>query len=244
MKHIKIVGLCLAAVFAFSAVAAATASASGRPEFRKCGKTPKVEGKLPTGEFANKECTEAQAEGKYRLEAAAEGTSFAGKSKGATFTADKKSVTCKKSTSAGSTISRFSADVTITFSKCVITGTKEPCGTEGTITTGPLEANLFFANEEEKAAVVGLNDEAGPFAEFKCGTETITIEGFLLGTIKTTKKGTTSTFALSGGKQAVTTVWENGTLGPVSLESGKEEATLEMTEEDKYANKGTGVFPS
>lgn len=244
MKHIKIVGLCLVAVLAFSAVAAATASASERPEFLKCGKTPKVEKKQPTGEFSNKECTEAQAEGKYRLEAVAEGTPVTGKSKAATFNVDGKVVKCKKSTSEGTLFTQFEDHVTITFSKCGVNGSsKEPCGTEGTITTGPLDADLFFANEEEKEAVLALFGEAGTFAEFTCGTETIAIEGVVVGTVKNSKKGATFTFAVNGSnEQAVKTLWNFGEFGPVTLESGGKEATLEMT--DEQGPKGVGVFPS
>lgn len=243
MKHIKIVGLCLVAMFAFSAVAAATASAAARPEFLKCGKTPKVEKKLPAGEFANKECTEAQAEGKYRLEAVTFGTPVTGKSKAVTFNVDGKVIKCKKSTSAGEISNEFEATVTITFSKCGVNGSsKEPCGAEGTITTKPLGAGLYFANEEEKEAVV-LLEAGGGFAEFTCGTEPIAIEGFVFGSVKNSKKGVTLTFALNGEhKQAVTTGWFFGPLGPATLESAGKEATLEMT--DEQGPKGVGAFPS
>ncbi len=248
MKRIKIVGLCLVAVFAFSAVATATASASERPEFKKCGNTPKVGKKLPTGEFSNKECTDAQAEGKYRLEEVAEGTPFTSKSKAVTINADGKVVKCSKSTGTGAITSQFTESASITFEKCGVNGSsKAPCGTGGDITTGALTGSLFFANAEENEAVIALDAEGGAFAEFKCGAETIVLEGVLVGTIKNSKSGETLTFAVEGGHQAVQGADVFGEeVSGLTLTSGGNEATLATIDEQKNSKegKGIGVFPS
>lgn len=108
-------GLCLVAVFAFSALAAASASAA--PEYKQCVKAGKetVEWKegapgheklkkksVTTGAWENKECSKEDTtdlyrlkgsnpgpEGKYELEAVEPETiGFKGKGKGATFTAE------------------------------------------------------------------------------------------------------------------------------------------------------------
>jgi len=55
MKRMRIVGLCLVAVFALSAVIAASASAAA-PEFQVCGKAAKA-GKLYTGKYTDKACS-------------------------------------------------------------------------------------------------------------------------------------------------------------------------------------------
>ncbi len=65
MKRISIVGLCLVAMFAMSAVAAGTASAA--PELKTCVKAEKVGKVYPTGEFSDKYCGKAEAGGKYKI---------------------------------------------------------------------------------------------------------------------------------------------------------------------------------
>lgn len=113
MKRIKIVGLCLVAVFAFSALAAASASAETQPEFKVCAKAAKEtvewkEGAPPkektkkksvyTGEWGNKTCTEPVTtdvyrskgsnpgpEGKYAETEVPTPDAFTYKSKGSTF---------------------------------------------------------------------------------------------------------------------------------------------------------------
>jgi hypothetical protein len=99
MRSIKVLGLCLVAVFAFSAVAAASAFAEEAPQFAKCvkagteevewketvgGKEKTEKKKVDTGAYSNKECSvpntgntyrskgahpEAKGEGKYEAEA-------------------------------------------------------------------------------------------------------------------------------------------------------------------------------
>lgn len=67
MRHISIVGLCLLAALAASAIAVASASAA-TPEYLACGKAAKS-GKKYTGKYTNKTCSAPSAtnEGKYEL---------------------------------------------------------------------------------------------------------------------------------------------------------------------------------
>ncbi len=69
MRSIRIVGLCLAVVFAISSIAVASASAEG-PHYQVCAKAAKV-GKKYTGQFTNKTCVTKSLteEGKYTLKA-------------------------------------------------------------------------------------------------------------------------------------------------------------------------------
>jgi hypothetical protein len=234
-------GLCLVAIFAISAVAAAGAYASGRPEYKACGKTPKVGKTYPTGEFSNKECTDPASGGKYRLEEVAEGTSFTSKSKATVITADGKTVKCKKDTGAGAILSQFEGTDKITFADCAVNGNKkEPCGTSGSIETNQLATGLFFVNEDETENGVALIGEEGVFADFKCGAQTVVVEGIVLGLIANTSKGEKITFAVSGGHQALQDAWFSESSIPAHLESDGEEATLETTEEQ--GPKGVGVF--
>ncbi len=277
MRYVRTLGLCLVAVFAFSAVAAATASAA-RPEYKKCAKAGKEtvewkEGAPPhekakkkavyTGAWENKECTKEDTTDVYRSKGANPGPEgkyeqlevaepFTSKSKTATFTftAGGKPVTviCKKDTDAGEILDQFTDTEKITFSDCTISGTKTKCGNvaEGTIETEQLTSNLYFLNEGETEDGVALaNEETGVFASFKCGSETITLEGFLLGSVTNDgTKGETITFTTNGsGEQAHKGVWfGDHELGPLSLESEGQEATLTTT--DEQGPKDVGVYPA
>ncbi|HTY97929.1 MAG TPA: hypothetical protein VMB91_12865, partial [Solirubrobacteraceae bacterium] len=68
MKRINVLGLCLVAVFALSAVIASAAFAVD-PEFQICGKAAK-NGKVYTGKYSDKACSAAEpkGEGKYERE--------------------------------------------------------------------------------------------------------------------------------------------------------------------------------
>lgn len=233
-------GLCLVAVFAMSAVASASASAEGRPEFKACGKAAKVEKKY-TGQYSDKGCTIGAENGKYQREEVAGGTEFTSKTKAVTINVNGKAVKCKKGTDKGEIIEQFDAESTITLSGCTVNGNKsQPCGTAGTITTDPLTVNLFYLDEEETQVGAALIGEEGIFAEFECGAESIVIEGALLGTVTNTKKGQTYTFAVSGGKQAVQEVWFFGSPIEAHLTSGESEVTVEGV--DESGPKGVGAF--
>ncbi|HTR72177.1 MAG TPA: hypothetical protein VMG80_01165 [Solirubrobacteraceae bacterium] len=248
MKRIRIVGLCIVAVFAFSAVAAATASAAPEIQNEKCVKAAKVEKKY-TGSFNDKACTEANeaGEGRYTLEPVAEGTPFTSKSKAATFKVAGKVVTCKKDKDAGEYISGGFSFVTITFEGCYANGNKhETCqsGAEaGTITTNPLVGILVYINEVETEHGIVLVPAESGWASFKCGSETeaTELEGGVLGTVTNTSKGETLTFSVNGGgEQAQRFYYAGETEGPINLTAGSEEATL--VDVDAQGPKGVGAF--
>lgn len=260
MKRFRIVGLCLVAVFAFTAVAAATASATGGPEggtpgYDKCVKAPKNAEKKTEGEYSDKECKTKASPAKtggYNLEAVTSGK-FESKSKVTTLTTHTTKgvavkVVCKKDKARGELVYENEDSLeTITFEDCLINGEKgKPCGNVGpeTIETFPQEALLTWLNKEKTEGGLLLLGEH--FAEFKCGTEEVEVNGFVEGTVTLNqKKGTTITFALNGGgEQAQKTFWFGGVQGPFELWT-KEGAgpEVESTLQSVEAQKGpSGVY--
>jgi hypothetical protein len=240
-------GVCLAAVFGVCAVASASAMASARPEFKSCivakknSVTKKYEGEFD-GSLCSSTPTKKEEESaaktgkKYDLVEATTGTKFTGTSGGTTLTADGLAVKCKHDTVAGEITSQFEDSEKITFTECSakVGATTVPCGTAGTIETAQLAAELFFLDETEtQAAFVFSGGGGGVFAEFNCGATAVVVEGFVVGKAENSTKGATANFALTATKppqQALKTIWESGTLGPVSLESGGKEATLKTKE--------------
>jgi hypothetical protein len=158
MKSIKIAGLCVAAVFAFTAVAAGSASAQPRPEFKLCKK-------VTSGKYTEKNCNTAGT-GKYELETAPTGTSLSGKSKVTTIealTRSKEAVTvkCKTDKVTGATTGPSSFSETIKYSSCEAKA-REKCsnGKAGEIVVSGNVA-LYWVNkaETEPGAAVDLEAE-------------------------------------------------------------------------------------
>ncbi len=244
MTHVRMLGLCLVAVLALSALAAESASAfAPEPEYKSCVKKT-------GGHYTSKECAAAskvETGGKYELEAVESGTTFTSKSKGATFTVKGKVVKCKKDTDTGEILSGNVDHEEITFTDCGVNGNKkEPCestgASAGTIKTHPLLSFLYYINSAETEIGVLLYSAEG-LAAFHCGAETIELHGSVLGAIKNSSKGETITFAVSGGKQEHRFAWIEGEEeGPVTLytEPGKEEATLATV--DEQGPKGVGAY--
>lgn len=212
MRSIRIVGLCLVAVFAFSAVAAASAMAEGQPTFNECKKLEKVGGKY-TGTYTNKECTtEAtpteKTEGKknkYEL-VAASGT-FTGKSKATKIVAKSttgvtEEITCAKDTVTIEIFPPSGFVEKVTLSKCK-NSKGEPCqnaGSEEIQVEGDGELYWINAGETVPGTVVAM-----PVA-FNCGgTATVEIVGtFLVSTVENNgTKGFKIVSAVNGsGEQA------------------------------------------
>lgn len=140
MKRMKLVWLCVVAVFAFSAFAVATAQAG---EFGKCIEL-KAEAKLYHGEYTGKGCEEATkvsaeetAKGgkknKYKWEAVKAGSKikYTSSGKSATLEGEAGDITCKKNTDEGE-ITGPKTDVdTVTFTECTLSVTKEACFSVG-----------------------------------------------------------------------------------------------------------------
>jgi hypothetical protein len=103
MKYLKIMGLCLVAVFLVNAVAVATASAAEEPELRKAG----------GAELAKKKFKEAATSGKYVLETKGQGA-----------------IECTSSAVEGEVISSTESEATVTLTGCSSSGIK--CNSEET----------------------------------------------------------------------------------------------------------------
>ena len=258
MKRIRTIGFCLVAVFAVTALAAASASAAEPPEFKTCVKATKV-GKTYIGHYTAKTCataSEVETGGKYERAEVESGTTFTSKSKAATITAAGKVIKCKKGADAGEILAGEAESVTITLSSCGINGNKkEPCTTApaaaGTIVTNKLIGELKYVNAAEtEIGILLFKSGAGfPFAKFTCGEETIELHSVLVGTVTNTTKGMTLGFKVSGGKQEHHAYWEEeeeqtgfGESIPFHLitEPGKKEATLEIS--DEQGPKGVSAF--
>jgi len=81
MKRIRIVGMCLVAVFALGAIIASAASAAA-PEYQTCVKAEKVGKLYPHGEFSDKACSVPSPGGKYSVGAWNAGKKVTDKGKG------------------------------------------------------------------------------------------------------------------------------------------------------------------
>lgn len=244
MKSIKIAGLCLVAVFAFSAVAAGSAFASEAepvPTFKVCAKATKV-GKSYTGKYNDKACTEANAEGKgkYELEEVAPGTKLSGTSKETKINAKStagatEAITCSKDTVAGEITGPNSFTDTVTYSKCVANGEKKTGACEDIVAAGGGELYWINAGETVAGAVTGAP------APFKCGTATVELKNSLISTVVNASKGFNVVAAVNGsGEQEDRAFWVGGEeIGGeyvhLSTEVGAKfyEATLAGTEEVK-----------
>jgi hypothetical protein len=244
MRLVRMLGLCLVAVFICGAVVAGSASAE-EFNYMKCAKaSPKG-----TGKYSNSTCTTANAESKggFELESV-EGTAFTSKGKTPTFTVAGKAIKCKKLTDAGEYLGGGFDLETITFTSCDANGNKkEPCTSEGaaggTIKTDTLISILVPLNKEETQVGVALEPAESAWAVFKCGSETIEVQGGVLGTVTNAAKGQAIAFAVSGGKQQPGSYWTGAEFAKLNLYTGAEvEATLAGT--DEQGPKGVGAFPA
>jgi hypothetical protein len=262
VKSIRTIGLCLIAVFAIGAVAAASASAAESPTFKSCVKGTKV-GKTYIGHYTSKECTPAskvETGGKYEL-AEVEGVPVTVKGKATTLTLKGKVVKCKKAKGTGEIIGAEAEFLTVTFEGCGINGNKkEPCTTTGhtagTIVTDEMigEPKWINAAETQTGLVTfGLGFE---FAVFDCGSGPLKLKSIVVSTATTTKKGVTSAYKVVSGKQENRAFWQEGeeqtsfgetlpfflytTPHEEEEEPKIEEATIESTLE--LGSKGVGLF--
>ncbi len=167
MRRITTMGLCLVAMLATGALAAASASAE-LPEYKTCVKAAKV-GKKYTGDYSDKACSEvnAKGEGKYELGEwnAGKKVAFVGKTVGTT-TFDSyapaseaepwaggsivNTVTCTSGAAKGELIGAKETNETIEFKGCASDGKK--CTSEGakagTIKTEQIMTKLGYVSAE------------------------------------------------------------------------------------------------
>jgi hypothetical protein len=127
MKRIRIMGLCLIAVFAFSAMVATAAQAG---EVGECVKAAKV-GKFYTGGYTDKNCTVVSGTktGKYEWSpgVAPANAKFTASTKVATLASAAGTITCKKSTTAGEWTGLKTNHEVITFTSCKLSVTSGEC---------------------------------------------------------------------------------------------------------------------
>jgi hypothetical protein len=167
MTRIRIMGLCLVAAFALSALAASGASAS--PTYWVCAKaSPKN-----TGNWAEKTCqtlASPEGTGKYELIPAAN-VSYTSKSKTVELeTPGVGTVVCKKSADVGTIVDETSDKDVVTFSSCATSGKKCTSAGEpaGTIKTFELLSSLTENGKNEVEEVLTGNGPGGLSAEFEC----------------------------------------------------------------------------
>jgi len=216
MKRIRIVGLCLVAVFAMSAIASASASAAA-PEYQICGKAVKnATTKKYEGHFSNKECTATSTEGKYELTSytAAKKPGFKTKSGASALdvyipgTGVVGETSCAKSKDVGTVTGAKTATDVVTFEKCTSSGkvcTGDQAGTKtGDIVTYTLDETLV-ASGESKTGVgqeVKGTGPGGESAAFDCEGEEISttgaVTGEITGDIKKASKDSNVIFSVNG----------------------------------------------
>jgi len=219
MRRMKMMGLCLVALFALTAVAVSSASAA-EPAFYECHK---LTSKPYTGKYTDKACTkEATAEekaagkkNKYELQegTGAKGKGFKGKGGKATLhtPAVGGEVTCKSFGDSGNiTTPTTEGKVVSEFKTCESLGKKcsSPAAKAGLIKTNPLKGVLGYINKSKKEVGVALSAETGTvLAEFNCEGLEIVTTGSVIGTIASVDvftKTETNVFAVNGeGFQAI-----------------------------------------
>lgn len=201
MKHIKTIGVCLAAMFVIAAIASASASAA-EPALYECTKTEKVDGKY-TGKYINSTCSEeATAEevekgktNKFEIEEGIrKGKTFKGKGKGWVLGVGAGSIECGDSAVTGKPTSPTTlGHVVITFEGCTSGGYLlghgcESVGQEeGTVVTDALAGTFgYLAGKGGKTPQVGLElhaENGEEVARFDCGEIHFAFTGSAIGEI-------------------------------------------------------------
>jgi len=219
-KMRRTVGLSVGAVFAIAVVLAASASAETFPSYKVCAKAAKA-GKVYTGRYNQKNCTEAnlKREGKYELEpwTTAKARGFTGKNGETKFDAYVKgtgilaSIVCKKGKDVGEVTGENTGTEVTTFEGCAGAGSTctSPEANTGDIVTDTLASTLVTLKEETEteAAVVGLvlsgtgGEESDVSTEFKCGSYNVTTKGSAVGVLSAdvwvSSKDQTDTFVVN-----------------------------------------------
>ncbi len=240
MKRMRIMGLCLVAVFSLAIVAASSASAT--PTYYECAKM--------TGGKYEKGCGKEGGKGGYAL-VPGRGKNKAFKGKGGAATLHTPAVggevKCATSKDEGFISASFTGQekVKVIFGKCTSLGKNcsSPGAKKGEIKTNPLEGALGYISKTGPKVGVDLTGEGGkPSAEFNCeGLEIVTtgsVIGEITGGINTFSKESTDTFTVNGeGFQSVknfeggpTQVLESTINGSGPFESGEQTTTVNKGE--------------
>jgi hypothetical protein len=264
MRRTRIVGLCLVAVFALTAIMASSASAAA-PEFGRCLKvTPKALSNFDSGKcvkLASEDTgteTEKLNKGNFQWFPGVVKNKFTTKMKEATIatleTVGGTKITCTGETSTGEytglkTIGKMVAKFTgceTSKIKCNSTGQAA-----GEIWTAPLGGPIGFETEVIPASkdhlANELHSEAGNVAEFECSGLKVVVKGSVLHKITANAMKLTATekFTASKGKQkpehfaggvAKEHILETSTNGGPFEQSGQTITSILTNEEKVEAN--------
>ena len=241
--RLKIMGLCLVAVFAMAAVVSASASAA-EPAFYECAK---LTAKPYTGKFTDKACSKAASaeeiaagkKNKYELKEGigTKGKAFKGKGPAATLhtPAVGGEVTCKSFADTGFINTPTTENkVVSTFKTCESLKKKclSPGAKAGTIVTKNLQGALGYISKSPLKVGVVLSPETGTvLAEFNCEGLEIETTGSVIGE----QKGDINVF--NKKSENVFTVNGEGLQSVKSFEGGSTHELLSKI-------NGSGPFPS
>jgi len=228
MKRIRIVGICLVAVFGLTALAASSASAFPTPEYGKC-----IKKAVATGSgYSDAGCTKAVGTlAKYEWQGGANtGVTFTAKIKELTKatleTKKKEKVVCNGQTATGKYLNAKEVETTPTFTEC--STLSKACSTpgqpEGTIAVAALQGTLgvekVFINKETlkeesnknklASSLSRQSNPGGEIVEFECSGFVIKVKGTVLFPVTSNKMlaVTTLKFVGTGGKQKPEKFWE------------------------------------
>jgi hypothetical protein len=260
MRHFKILGLGLLAVFALSVSLASSASAS-LPALYQCGAAVKV-GKTYVGHYTNKKCTVAskvETGGKYEFEEWRVGSketggkkgkvkAFKGKGSGANLEVQGQSgISCTKSSDTGIFTGPKTGEGTATFTGCETAGLKCTSGSVvGEIKTNVLAGEVgYIAGKGTEHPIVGIDfkPKTGSYlAEFHCQDLNVKVSGSVIGEVAPPynefTKEATFVFEQTAGTQRC---GGKGKLSCEELEGGIPDTLL--TQECKSC-EGGGLDPS
>jgi len=196
MKRMRILGLCLVAAFAMSAMAVASASAAP-PEIGRCIKVAKGQGR-----YKDAGCEKGEVKGGiYEWIPGVVKNKFTSTEGKSTFeTVGKQKVVCKSDTDSGEYFPPKEDLETIVFAGCEVIGVingkkvKLPCqnagGPPGVIQTTTLRSLLGFIKAPNEVGVSLESVTGAPFAEFECGGIRIAITGSVIAPVTPISKMT------------------------------------------------------
>jgi hypothetical protein len=227
MRQIRIAGLCLVVACALGAAAATSAMATA-PEYGRCLKKAKAEGKG----YTSSKCTTAGegTKAKYEWVPGAGKTKFETKGGvGILTSVNGQAVECKTESSSGEFFegtNKEAGNMSIKFNECV--SLSEPCTSPGAKTgeliTNDVEALVGWENKAKKKTDIELypakSVTSGLFIEFECLGLVVKVKGKVLVPIKNDAMKTSETlkFVATDGKQK-----------PEKWEESKEKAILEAS---------------
>lgn len=210
MRRIRVVGLCVLAVFAVGAIATSAASAEP-PEFGRCLKKAKAEG----AGYSDSKCNKGVSEGaQYEWSTVIPKPKFTSAIKSGTTltleTVSKTKWTCKGETASGEVAGpKGIAGLVATLTGCESAGLKcQSDGIVGEIVTHSLSGTIGYETESGERPTWQIAESwqaagGGEFATFSCGPAAAKVRGSLLHkiTANAMKEVATEKFSASKGKQ-------------------------------------------